>query len=66
MAHRFRQLGLDFEMAVVDNGTPHGFLNMRNLANETQEAFDEISDHLHRIMYELESEEEQKTPQDTN
>ena len=50
MAKRFRKLNVDFEMLFADNGVPHGFLNMKNLADETNEAHSEVVEMLKTLV----------------
>ena len=48
-AKRLRNNKVNIEILIVDNGTPHGFLNMKNLTEETNEASDEILNVLKEI-----------------
>ena len=50
MAKRFKKLKVDVELLIVDNGTPHGFLNMQSLSSETHDAFDECMKYLKEII----------------
>jgi hypothetical protein len=40
MAKRLKELNVNSEFHIVDNGSPHGYLNMRLVCSETQEAYD--------------------------
>jgi hypothetical protein len=39
-----------FELLIVDNGSPHGYLNMHSLAGETHDAFAESLDVIKQII----------------
>jgi acetyl esterase/lipase len=41
MAKRLRAANAECELLIVDNGSPHGYLNMQSLVGETHEAFAE-------------------------
>ena len=58
---RLKKNYVKFELLVIDNKTPHGFLNLQNITPETKESLDEISYYLQRILnnFELEKDIEQ-------
>jgi hypothetical protein len=43
---------VNIEILIVDNGTPHGFLNMKNLTEETNEATEEVLNVIKEIITE--------------
>jgi hypothetical protein len=43
------------DVFIVDNGSPHGFLNMQTLVMETQEAHKETMKYLNEIIAEIEN-----------
>ncbi len=51
MAKRFRKNGVDIELLIIDNKTPHGFLNLQNLSDESNESYNEVVYYLQRIIY---------------
>lgn len=50
MLKRLKHLKVNADILVVDNGSPHGFLNMHTLTEETQEAFVECLDLLKELV----------------
>ena len=42
MSRRFKKLNVPHQLIIANNGITHGFLNMTNLTNETQDAYEEI------------------------
>ena len=49
MAKRLRQNKVNLELLIIDNKTPHGFLNLQNLADESFESYNEVLYYLQRI-----------------
>lgn len=54
LAKRLKKLGVKIDVLIVDNGTPHGFLNMKNLSEETADAAEEVLNVLKEIISEFE------------
>ena len=42
MAQRLKSANVPFELLVANTGVPHAFLNMKNLTNETQDAYEQV------------------------
>ncbi len=55
MAKKFRRKNVDFELLVVDNGSPHGFLNMRHLCDETMTSAMQVYSVIEKIINEKSS-----------
>lgn len=50
MAKLLKKKNIQHELLVIDNGCTHGFLNMRNLCEETREASNQAFRVLERIL----------------
>jgi hypothetical protein len=50
MARRLRQVNAEFELLIVDNDTPHGYLNMQSLSAETHDAFAESLEMIKQLL----------------
>ncbi|CAF0709865.1 unnamed protein product [Brachionus calyciflorus] len=64
MYRRLIKLNVKTDLLVVDNGSPHGFLNMQSLAIETHEAYEEVLEYLRNLFIELDM--EKHTDEDIN
>jgi len=54
---RLNRLNVKRDVFIVDNGSPHGFLNMQTLVMETQEAHRETMKYLNEIIAEIEAQD---------
>jgi hypothetical protein len=61
MAKKLKNLKVDSEILIVDNGTPHGFLNMQSLSSETHDAFQETLKHMRRLINHFEEEKKSQS-----
>ena len=55
MLHHLKKLNVKCELLIVDNGSPHGFLNMQSLSGETHEANEQCVNYLKEILKELDN-----------
>lgn len=55
MFKRLKRLNVNAELLIVDNGSPHGFLNMQSLVEETHEAYEEALEHLRMVFNDFDS-----------
>ena len=53
LAKRLRKIGVDIELNIVDNGVPHGFLNLRNLSDETRQSYEETVEIMRNVLADL-------------
>lgn len=56
MYRRLKKLNVKADFLIIDNGSPHGFLNMQTLVDETHEAYEEALDYLRSLLNELDQE----------
>lgn len=57
---RLKKNFVKFELLVIDNKTPHGYLNLQNITPETSESLDETIYYLQRIVNDFELEKDIK------
>jgi acetyl esterase/lipase len=50
MAKRLKQNHVQFELLVIDNKTPHGYLNLQNITPESSESLNETLYYLQWIL----------------
>jgi hypothetical protein len=53
MLKRLKSLNVNADILVVDNGSPHGFLNMQKLTDETHEAYVETLNAIKEVVMEM-------------
>lgn len=58
MYKHLKKLNVNTELLIVDNGSPHGFLNMQSLVDETHEAHEEALNYLRIILNDFDSEKD--------
>ena len=51
-----KKLNVNLELLIIDNGIPHGFLNMNLLSKETWEGFVEVTNCLGKIIEKFDDE----------
>ena len=60
MSKRLQKNNVKFELLIIDNKTPHGFLNLQNITVETVESLNEVLFYLHQIKNNFELEKDIK------
>jgi hypothetical protein len=58
MAKKLKMQNVDLEFLIVDNGSPHGFLNMKHLCDETKTSSFQVYCIIEKIINEFKTAKE--------